>query len=326
MPASKRIERLLSPRPSQIASSAPGPSDPTDDTRIAFSKVRCSNGIIDRARAMSAASVASSRFGRLARSERASSRSASSSGSDGRRHRPRHRFAELGLGGRRHVPRLLLVRRHHVASVEERLVDHLRRGPGHPGAQDAGQRERVVDVAAEHLEQVRRVGFLELVVLQRAERDVRVAQARGHAVQQHHALAEHAERVGEHVGGVAAGPCRKPFAECRSRRSMRRRSRVQCCRCSTWPPRRRCKLASPNESPGPARASWQIGQVVDYRSGPDRTRDLSCRRRDQGAPVRGAAVLRGVRFDGGDPVDARRASGRARASSNRSVPPSSTCS
>ncbi len=50
--------------PSHTAPSAPGPRPESDDTRIAFSNVRCSSGTIDRARASSAESGSDARSGR----------------------------------------------------------------------------------------------------------------------------------------------------------------------------------------------------------------------------------------------------------------------
>ena len=130
-------------------------------------------GTIARARACSAESVSAARSGRWARRPRASSRSASSSGSDSADIAHAHRLAELGLVLGRHVPRLLLVRRNVVALVEERLVDHLRRDAGHARAEHAGHRQRVVRVAAEHLEQIGKRWVLELVVVEGADRRCR---------------------------------------------------------------------------------------------------------------------------------------------------------
>ncbi len=129
------------------------------------------------------------------------------------RHRPAHRLAEPRLVPGRHVPWLLLVRRHLGALVEERLVDQLGRDAGHAGAEHAGHRQRVVRVAAEHLEQVGERGVLVLVVVEGADPGVGVAQAGAHALAHHEALPEWAERLREHVGGVAPSPCREPLAE-----------------------------------------------------------------------------------------------------------------
>ncbi len=129
------------------------------------------------------------------------------------RHRPGHGLAEPRLVLRRVVPRLVFVRRDLVTLVEERRVDHLGRRAGHAGPEHAGQRERVVRIAAEHLEQIGQRRILELVVVERADGDVGVAQAGAHPLAHHEGLAERAERIGEHIGGVPAGPRREPFAE-----------------------------------------------------------------------------------------------------------------
>ena len=67
MPASSRIVMLGSPSPAQIAPSAPGPSDDSDEMIIPVSNIAWSTGTSDRAREISRASVSSARSGRSSR-------------------------------------------------------------------------------------------------------------------------------------------------------------------------------------------------------------------------------------------------------------------
>ena len=105
---------------------------------------------------------------------------------------------------RRLVPVLRLVRRDLVTIVEERLVDQLGCGTRHPCAEHAGERQRVVRVAAEQLPQLGPVRILVLVEVERADPDVSVAEPGRHPLAHHEGLAERAERFGEHIGRVAS--------------------------------------------------------------------------------------------------------------------------
>ena len=68
--------------------------------------------------------------------------------------------------------------------------------PGMRAPEHAGHRQRVVRVAAEHLEQVGLRWVLVLVVVEGADPRVRVAQAGAHPLADHEALPQRAERFG----------------------------------------------------------------------------------------------------------------------------------
>ena len=98
MPASSRIVMLGSPSPSQIAPSAPGPSDDSDETIIPVSNICWMYGTIDRARAMQRRRrSAPSRSGRSSRSCVGQLLLGVEVREGGRPHRPRHRRPELGV-------------------------------------------------------------------------------------------------------------------------------------------------------------------------------------------------------------------------------------
>ena len=88
-------------------------------------------------------------------------------------------------------------------------------GTGHPGTEDAGHRQGVVQVAAEGLPQLRPGGLLVFVPVESPDRDVGVAKSEAHPLTDDQAQPERAERLGKHVSGVATRPGRKPLTECR---------------------------------------------------------------------------------------------------------------
>ena len=107
----------------------------------------------------------------------------------------------------------MLVWRHLVAIVEERSVDHLGRRPRHARPEDPSHGQRVKGIAPEQLEEVGVLGVLELVVVERSDRNVAVSQTGAHASAQHETVAERAEWFGEHIGRVAARPGRETLAK-----------------------------------------------------------------------------------------------------------------
>ena len=191
------------------------PSADNDDTTIAFSNIWWRYGIIARARAMERGITqlgeVRSALPEPARQFLVVVEKWECIG----RHRPGHRLAELRLVLRRLVPVLRVIRRDLVTIVEERLVDHLRCGAGHPRTEHSGERQRVVRVAAEQLPQLGPVRILELVEVECADPDVSVAQPGGHALTHHEGLAERAERFGKYIGGVPTRPRRKAVVDLR---------------------------------------------------------------------------------------------------------------
>ena len=114
--AGEQADRPASGRrgPRRSRPRAPGPSADSDETRMAFSNVCCTYGTIARARATSAASVSSARFGRCSRRLRANVLVGVEFGQRIGRHRPSHRGRQLAprgpasratAGARRAAPR-----------------------------------------------------------------------------------------------------------------------------------------------------------------------------------------------------------------------------
>ena len=124
-------------------------------------------------------------------------------------HHPCHRLGELGALDVVVVVGVRRVRRHPGVIPEVRVVDRIRRRPGHPGAHGTRQRQLVVEVATPVAEHLRRVEC-ELLVTHDAEAHEPFGDSRDAALHPAKTPSERAEGLGADLVGVGPGVVREP--------------------------------------------------------------------------------------------------------------------